>query len=164
MISDTTASIRHAELTEAINSMFRWYKRATKCYVYLEDLPPQAPWSDLRHCRWFTRSWTLQELIAPGKIDFYDQEWNFQSTKTTAINVLSGITDIIPLILQHKRPLSTISVVQRMSWAARRQTTRVEDMAYSLLGIFTLTCPFFTEKKKEPLQGSRKRLSRRAWT
>lgn len=137
-----------AELSEAINSMFRWYKRAVICYVFLPDLT-RFPGSEdegelqasIEHCRWFTRSWTLQELIAPMHINFYNQDWEFCFTKAMASKVLAHITGIDVDILNHKKDLSTASVAQKMSWAGTRQSTRIEDVAYSLLGIFGIHMP-----------------------
>lgn len=138
-----------AELSEAINSMFRWYKRAAVCYVFLSDLLARLTWSEdagelqasIRHCRWFSRSWTLQELIAPLHIKFYDGEWNFCFTKEMASAALARITGIDCGILNHKIDLVAVSVAQKMSWAATRQSTRIEDVAYSLLGIFGINMP-----------------------
>ncbi|ROW03871.1 hypothetical protein VPNG_07302 [Cytospora leucostoma] len=137
-----------AELSEAINSMFRWYKRATICYVFLSDLVVSSEFQDdlelqarLEHCRWFTRAWTLQELIAPSHIKFYNQEWKYCFTKEMALNVLARITGIDVDILNHDKDLSVASVAQKMSWAANRQATRIEDVAYSLLGIFGINMP-----------------------
>lgn len=137
-----------AELSEAINSMFRWYRRAAICYVFLSDLA-HFSWpydagelqTSIRHCRWFSRSWTLQELIAPLGIKFYDQDWNFCFTKQMASKALARITGIDPEILHHRIDLSAVSVAQKMSWAATRQSTRIEDLAYSLLGIFGINMP-----------------------
>jgi hypothetical protein len=126
-----------AELTEAINSMFQWYGRAEICYVYLSDLAPSAPLeTKLQDCRWFTRGWTLQELIAPKKIEFFDQNWSCRGNKLDLIDDLARITGVNIGVLQHTKPLSTVAVAQKMSWAAHRQTTRIEDSAYCLLGIF----------------------------
>lgn len=74
-----------AELTEAINSMFRWYKQAVICFAFLSDLPARQNAMEVCFpgCRWFTRGWTLQELIASKEIEFYDQEWNLTGTKVT---------------------------------------------------------------------------------
>lgn len=137
-----------AELSEAINSMFRWYKRATICYVFLSDLahfgrPENAEelQATIKHCRWFTRSWTLQELIAPVHINFYDGDWKFCFTKELASEALSQITGINCDVLKYKMDLPDVSVAQKMSWAATRQATRIEDVAYSLLGIFGLNMP-----------------------
>jgi hypothetical protein len=128
-----------AELTEAINSMFQWYKRASICYVYLSDLAPSATLeTDLQGCRWFSRGWTLQELIAPKKIHFFDQSWSCKGTKLELIDDLARITGVNIRVLQHTKPLSTVAVAQKMSWAANRQTTRIEDSAYCLLGIFDI--------------------------
>lgn len=143
-----------AELSESINSMFRWYRRATKCYVYLADLVPPAHVSGafedgLWKCRWFTHGFTLQELVAPSQIDFFDQEWKLRTTKRDSVQLLSDITGIDVEILRHQKPLSSIPVAQRMSWAADRQTTRVEDLAYCLFGIFDVNIPLlYGEEEK----------------
>ncbi|KAK7745022.1 hypothetical protein SLS53_003257 [Cytospora paraplurivora] len=128
-----------AELAESINSMFAWYKKATVCFVFLSDLPAHEPesWDPiLPLCRWFTRGWTLQELIAPKLVEFYDCEWNCHGTKSQRMYELEHITGVDAKVLGNSNLLSTICVGARMSWAAGRQTTRQEDMAYCLLGIF----------------------------
>lgn len=134
-----------AELSESINSMFRWYRRAAKCYVYLSDLPPahlgRSFEDDLKKCRWFTRGFTLQELIAPAQIDFFDREWNLRTTKRDSVELLFDITGVDVEILRHEKPLSSIPVAQRMSWAAHRHTTKIEDSAYCLFGIFDVNMP-----------------------
>lgn len=142
-----------AELSESINSMFRWYRRAAKCYVYLADLPParlsDAFEDDLRQCRWFARGFTLQELIAPSQIDFFDREWSLRTTKRDSVELLSDITGIDIEILGHGRPLSSVPVAQRMSWAAGRRTTKIEDLAYCLFGIFDVNMPLlYGEEEK----------------
>lgn len=139
-----------ADLSEAINSMFRWYQRAQICYVFLPDLefdpavleaPPEALEDAIKHCRWFTRSWTLQELIAPLHIKFFDASWRFCFTKADASTVLARISGIDVDILEHTKDLSAVSVAQKMSWAATRESTRIEDAAYSLLGMFGINMP-----------------------
>jgi len=126
-----------AELTESINSMFQWYADAAVCYVFLEDLPPNTPAEEgLASCRWFTRGWTLQELLAPKTVDFYDMAWNYKGSKLDYIQAISKRTGILSEILLGQWALASCSVAMKMSWAARRQTTRVEDIAYCLLGIF----------------------------
>jgi hypothetical protein len=141
---DKTSS---AELTEAINSMFQWYMDAVVCYACLADLPaggsllPEDPNSCFKHCRWFTRGWTLQELIAPKELEFYDQEWIFRGTKGDLSDAISRITKIDGEVLQNSELLYRLPIAQRMSWASARQTTRVEDMAYCLLGIFDVNMP-----------------------
>ena len=132
---DKTSS---AELSEAINSMFHWYGRAEKCYAYLADLDDlsftPAGRDKLADCRWFTRGWTLQELIAPAEVHFFDRHWKMQFQKSEAVETLNSITGIDRGVLIHSKSLLSISVAQRMSWASRRVTTRVEDEAYCLLG------------------------------
>ncbi|KAM3508174.1 hypothetical protein MY11210_006836 [Beauveria gryllotalpidicola] len=150
---DQTSS---AELTEALNSMYRWYERSQVCYVYLSDLPASADLSDaLQTCYWFTRGWTLQELIAPSNVVFFDQDWNRRGDKCSLLQQLSIITGIHSKILDHSLPLSAISIAQKMSWAAHRATTRIEDIAYCLLGIFGIHMPLLygeEEKAFERLQ------------
>jgi hypothetical protein len=131
-----------AELTEAINSMFVWYKRAAVCYVYLSDLESSADVSTaLKNCRWFRRGWTLQELIAPQEVNFFDKNWQFKGCKSRLWEEISGITGIGVTVLEHLAPLSSIAVATRLSWAAYRETTKEEDAAYCLLGIFDVNIP-----------------------
>ncbi|KAF5542051.1 beta transducin [Fusarium mexicanum] len=158
-----------AELSEAINSMFVWYQQSSVCYVYLSDLVfPCTPvdtvmpesymgrqWADaafsklqdaMRACRWFTRGWTLQELIAPSQVVFVDQNWIRIGSRTRGsdlrfIKILENLTGIPSLVLEYVTNIATIPVAQRMSWAASRETTRIEDIAYCLLGIFDVNMP-----------------------
>ncbi|KAF2179377.1 HET-domain-containing protein [Zopfia rhizophila CBS 207.26] len=133
-----------AELSEAINSMFRWYKNAAVCYAYLDDIdlfdPIRMGDKDLAKARWFTRGWTLQELIAPQNVVFYIKGWNCVGNKLSMKEKLSRITGIDEATLI-TRNLESVSVARRMSWASKRITTRVEDIAYSLLGIFDVNMP-----------------------
>ena len=143
---DKTSS---AELSESINSMFYWYKKSERCIAFLEDLRPgvgSATEDGLRGCRWFTRGWTLQELVAPTEVVFYDSRWKSRGTKKELCQVLSNITNIRYDVLVHPSGtndgiLHTVSVATKMSWAAGRQTTRIEDKAYCLLGIFDVHMP-----------------------
>ena len=138
---DKTSS---AELSEAINSMFKWYTEAAVCYVYLADLSTSSTWRDLlKNCRWFSRGWCLQELLAPDgdNLRFYDRSWELVGTKTELKLDIARITGINDDVLAGIRLLRTIPVARRMSWAAKRNTTRVEDMAYCLLGIFDVNMP-----------------------
>ena len=127
-----------AELGEAINSMYRWYQKAGICHVYLSDYQPDR--NELEDCRWFKRGWTLQELIAPSHIRFYDKEWHFVGTKTQLRSRLCAITGIDEKVLAGASP-DTCSIAERMSWAAGRDTARMEDRAYSLLGLFDVSLP-----------------------
>ncbi|RYP91592.1 hypothetical protein DL770_002306 [Monosporascus sp. CRB-9-2] len=125
-----------AELSEAINSMFKWYRSSAVCYAYLCDLPE----FDLERSRWFTRGWTLQEMIAPGELWFYDRNWVVQGSKSTLLDKLQEITGVDTTALQGGN-LRFFSVARKMSWASKRQTTREEDIAYCLLGIFDISMP-----------------------
>ncbi|EIW51960.1 HET-domain-containing protein, partial [Trametes versicolor FP-101664 SS1] len=135
---DKTSS---AELSEAINSMYEWYRLSDMCYVYLADVSegvPQEIRRAFRFSRWHKRGWTLQELIAPEHIVFLTETWNVLGTKWTLARTLERITGVDFDILTGRSTLNSVSVARRMSWAAERETTRVEDRAYSLLGIFGL--------------------------
>ncbi|KAI2615551.1 HET domain protein [Hypoxylon sp. NC1633] len=135
------------ELTEAINSMFQWYQYADTCYAYIADHDTSTPGSSLAKSRWFTRGWTLQELIAPSVVKFFDCNWKEFGTRDKMRTELSSITLIGTDVLKSSKRrsiavlLDTIPVARRMAWAAARQTTRIEDIAYCLLGIFQVTMP-----------------------
>jgi hypothetical protein len=130
-----------AELTESINSMFQWYKTAVVCYVALGDLDSDCVHTnELPRCRWFGRGWTLQELLAPAHVQFYDRTWVYIGSKETLVEHISAITGIPKGYLVGKT-LASASVAMKMSWAARRETKRIEDRAYSLLGIFDVNMP-----------------------
>ncbi|KPM36721.1 hypothetical protein AK830_g9848 [Neonectria ditissima] len=157
-----------AELTEAINSMFPWYQQATVCYAHLADLDGAE---SMKSCRWFSRGWTLQELIAPKSMAFYDRSWTCVGSKTSLIYKLSAITGIDVDILSHDAPLSSTCIAKRLSWAAKRETTRVEDMAYCLLGICNINMPMLYgegnkafRRLQEEIVRSTYDLSLLAWT
>ncbi|TGJ80950.1 hypothetical protein E0Z10_g7818 [Xylaria hypoxylon] len=142
---DKTSS---AELSEAINSMFRWYKESAVCFAYLRDLLPDSLDKragsfdqDLATCIWFRRGWTLQELIAPRELEFFDKDWNIRGTKAELIGTLHNITGVSTRVLENSDRLRETPAGTRMSWAADRQTKRVEDIAYCLLGIFDIYMP-----------------------
>jgi len=144
-----------AELTEAINSMFRWYRESTKCYVYLSDVSRPAVDSDdlaweaaFRISKWFTRGWTLQELIAPTSVEFFSEEGELLGDKSTLEGHICEIARL-PAKALRGSPLSDFSITSRMSWAERRETTREEDQAYSLLGIFDVYMPLIYGEGKE---------------
>ncbi|KAK1542574.1 HET domain-containing protein [Colletotrichum paranaense] len=137
-----------AELSEAINSMFAWYREAAFCYVYMADVSISSKTIDQRdlkiqflNSKWFTRGWTLQELIAPRRINFYTQDWTLLGTKRSLLDVIHRATGINKeCLLGHASP-SDFSVAAIMSWAASRVTTRFEDQAYCLLGLFGVNMP-----------------------
>ncbi|OAL51338.1 HET-domain-containing protein [Pyrenochaeta sp. DS3sAY3a] len=132
-----------AELQEAICSMYKWYKNAEVCLVYLQDYmqssnsePSLPSW-----CRWFKRGWTLQELLAPTAVKFFDCKWNELGTKRTLGHQIADITGIDLLVLRGEEDARTRTIAERMSWAAGRETSRVEDVAYSLMGLFDVFMP-----------------------
>ena len=134
----------NVELTEAINSMFQWYRGAQVCYSYLADVPssdqPQSINSEFRKSAWFTRGWTLQELLAPLYVVFFGDDWTEIGSKASLREVISNITGIPSEVLLMNTE-AEISVAQRMAWAANRETSRVEDRAYCLLGLFGISMP-----------------------
>ncbi|CDO74373.1 hypothetical protein BN946_scf184956.g2 [Trametes cinnabarina] len=129
-----------AELSEAINSMFQWYSLTQVCYAYLEDVPSDQDIhqhnSAFRRSKWFTRGWTLQELIAPQSLIFVAQDWTVIGTKASLAALLEYITGVDADVLTFRRQLGDVSVARRMWWASARKTTRIEDEAYCLMGIF----------------------------
>jgi hypothetical protein len=161
------------ELAEAINSMFRWYRDAAKCYVYLSDVsrPPfdtddesnQLPWEvTFRKSRWFTRGWTLQELIAPASVEFFSKAGEPLGNKASLERHICEITKI-PIKAFRGSPLSDFSVTERMLWAEQRETTCKEDKAYSLLGIFDVNMPLiYGEGREKALKRLREEIDKAA--
>ncbi|KAK4040651.1 heterokaryon incompatibility protein-domain-containing protein [Parachaetomium inaequale] len=154
---DKTSS---AELSETINSMFKWYERAMKCYAFLSEVnirPRPGLFSDqgsggalvvlvqdhllFFSARWWTRGWTLQELIAPHDVEFYNRDWEYLTSKRSWKRFMSNAIGIAEPVLDHSKGLASVCVAERMSWAAGRDTTRGEDLAYCLLGILDVNMP-----------------------
>ena len=129
-----------AELSEAINSMYAWYRNAVACYAYLTDVKGND-FEQFRKSAWFTRGWTLQELLAPKFVHFFDCDWEPIGERSKLKDFIHQITGIDKLALVGKFWPNAYSVIERMRWAAARQTSRLEDQAYSLLGIFQVNMP-----------------------
>ncbi|KAI1174135.1 hypothetical protein F4777DRAFT_411475 [Nemania sp. FL0916] len=138
------------EEAESINSMFKWYREAKLCITYLADVKrdPGLPVADPRIFKrthddrpseWFFRGWTLQEILAPHDMQFYDMDWNYIGTKKAAANPLAYITGIDARYLTGAEHFREACIAAKMSWMAQRTTTREEDMAYSMVGIFGIT-------------------------
>lgn len=130
---DKTNSV---ELQGAINSMFNWYEASKICYAYLADYhvpagsPVEKEEEEFEKSKWFTRGWTLQELIAPESLRFYSWDWRNIGSKIDRCALISKITRISPQVLAgDKNALEKSSIAQRMSWASKRETTRPEDIA-----------------------------------
>ncbi|KAL4070149.1 heterokaryon incompatibility protein-domain-containing protein [Scleroderma yunnanense] len=147
-----------AELSEAINSMYRWYTNSRVCYAYLHDVtstsfptrsdderyPISNGWSE-----WFSRGWTLQEMIAPSNLQFFNKDWQPIGDKRTLTSTLSKITRVPECVLRDGLSSNRPCVAQIISWAANRKTTRVEDRAYSLMGLLDVNMPMlYGEGKK----------------
>ena len=133
------------ELTTAINSMFCWYKNAKKCYVYLSDVAvpghdtdvqvEQRIWeADFRSSRWFTRGWTLQELIAPATVEFFSKKGKLLGSKASLEKLVQEITQI-PIQALQGNPFSDLKITERIKWVGQRETEREEDIVYCLLGL-----------------------------
>ena len=138
----------HLEVGKSINLMFSWYQSASICFVYLHDTSTGNPWFErtgdplvLRQTPgWFTRGWTLQELLAPSKILFFDQHWNYLGDRTELSRVIHKVTNI-PLDVLCGKDILSYSYGDRLSWAKDRQTKEPEDRVYSLLGLLGVTLP-----------------------
>ncbi|KAH7342580.1 heterokaryon incompatibility protein-domain-containing protein [Rhexocercosporidium sp. MPI-PUGE-AT-0058] len=131
-----------SELSEAINSMFRWYQNAAACYAFLDDIKPGSDLDRLGDSRWFARGWTLQELIAPSSVVFFDRSWTMIGSRATLTDVIGRRTGIpSDVLVDYQQTLGHYSLAQTMSWASKRETTRAEDRAYSLLGLFKVSMP-----------------------
>lgn len=154
---DKTSS---ADLSESINSMFMWYKNAKSCYAYLCDwsatMGHGATGEDGISCsEWFTRGWTLQELIAPREVIFLDRNWKRRGTRWTMAKYIAAVTGIAETCLPYTPESDQgdlnwrVSVWERMSWASGRKTTRVEDTAYSLLGLFRINIPLLYGEREQ---------------
>ncbi|KAB8291641.1 hypothetical protein EYC80_006441 [Monilinia laxa] len=181
-----------AELSESINSMYAWYEKARLCYAYLTDVPSgQDPYEDdsaFRQSRWFTRGWTLQELLVPQAIVFFDKEWGlvFKGSRVTErelepdptprpdkksilrwldslalprddlpkrrLRLLEDITGIEIVYFQNKNELWNAPVGLKFSWAARRTTSRPEDIAYCLLGLLKVNMPLLYGEGEKAFQ------------
>ncbi|KAF2280445.1 uncharacterized protein EI97DRAFT_498619 [Westerdykella ornata] len=135
---DKTSS---AVLSESINSMFKWYQDAAMCYAFLEDVEGH---DDFPNARWHTRGWTLQELLAPREVEFYNSKWQHMGTRRDLAGPIQSVTGIDRRALQGNGSIVYVraaSIATKMAWAAGRETTRDEDIAYSLLGIFDVNMP-----------------------
>lgn len=147
----------NSELSEAINSMYSWYKHAKVCLTYLSDVVLSDPDETFENSKWFDRCWTLQELIAPHDVEFYDANWNLLGTKSSLRSRIFDITGIDTKVLDGG-DINTIPIGCRMSWVSSRKqsgvvasrvATCVEDEAYSLLGLFDVNIPLlYGEKRK----------------
>lgn len=135
---DKTSS---SELDEAIRSIFRWYSNAAICIIHLA----QTTSVDCMGLdEWFQRGWTLQELLAPPVVKFFNANWRPLTSEPNdkrddgIMGRVAHITGCGSPSLRAFDP-GPFDVDLRMTWAARRKTTRGEDMAYSLMGIFDVT-------------------------
>ncbi|KAI4907301.1 hypothetical protein J4E90_009804 [Alternaria incomplexa] len=134
---DKTSS---AEVSQAINSMFQYYQKAEYCIAFLSDWDPTSR-DGLRESRWFKRGWTLQELLAPKRVEFYDANWQCRGDKIELSEDIQAAAKIQRGVLNGSILLEDVPVAVRMSWASSRETKYIEDTAYCLLGIFDINMP-----------------------
>ena len=127
--------------------MYNWHEKASQVYVYLSNVDSRFDyvdlWDQLGEARWFSRGWTLQELLAkpnPDKVKFYEADWKFLETRKDLAPRIERRTSIPQELLLAQRSPWAYSIAQRMSWTADRETTRIEDRAYSLIGLSPSTC------------------------
>ncbi|KAH8894445.1 HET-domain-containing protein [Thozetella sp. PMI_491] len=135
-----------AELSEAINSMYQWYRNAKICYVYLADVTYrpfdfESTLEEFQTSEWFTRGWTLQELIAPSSMHFFAKDWTEIGTKRSLLKNIHTAAGVAKEVLEGEQVPAARSIAERMAWAADRKTSRPEDVAYCLLGIFQVNMP-----------------------
>ncbi|KAI0597544.1 HET-domain-containing protein [Biscogniauxia sp. FL1348] len=134
-----------AELSEAINSMFAWYRDAATCYAFMVDAPDNISTveskAEFSKSKWFRRGWTLQELLAPREVTFFSGDWTPIGEKKGLSTLLADTTGIDIDILLGNQRVDSASVARRMSWASKREVTRPEDIAYCLMGIFSVNMP-----------------------
>ena len=129
-----------AELSAAINSMYRWYKGAEACFAYLDDFPTDKV-KIFTQSRWFNRGWTLQELIAPKRVIINDRRWRKIGSKMDLHQQLEKRTKINTDTLLEPGAVNHASISERMSWYSGREVTVPEDTAYCLLGLFGVHMP-----------------------
>ena len=133
--------------SEAINSMYNYYRNAGECFIYLSDVP--APAGDItdqgqqsrdsfKTSSWFSRGWTLQELLAPKARVFFAEDWSEIEDKGQLVDMVAAITNIDVRLLKNRELMSTFCIAERISWGSKRRTTRNEDVAYSLMGLFNI--------------------------
>lgn len=127
-----------AELSEAINSMYNYYANAEVCFAFLDDAEEPL---DFEKSAWFSRGWTLQELIAPQDLYFYSATWKPLGSKRTLYLNVAAASGVSVAVLMDRKKLDTICVSEKLSWAAQRVTSRPEDEAYSLMGLFAVNMP-----------------------
>ncbi|THV01903.1 hypothetical protein K435DRAFT_376728 [Dendrothele bispora CBS 962.96] len=128
----------HEEIATNIKFMYSFYQNSEVCYVYLADVWKEGmPWEHATFCRseWFQRGWTLQELLAPRQVVFFDAAWNRIGDKHQLKDAINHLTGIPPSVLEGTTSIQSVDIQTRMSWCAGRKTTKSSDLAYCLLGI-----------------------------
>ena len=158
----------HAELSEAMNSMFRWYRDAVKCYVYLPDVlalqsdtkQNSLAWEpNFRNSRWFKRGWTLQELLAPKSVEVFSRDGQLLGSKKSLDRLVHEITNI-PIFALRGAPLTDFQVDERLRWRTGRSTKNIEDQAYCLLGIFGVFLPLIYGERENAVKRLKAEINR----
>ncbi|KAK7467679.1 hypothetical protein VKT23_004732 [Stygiomarasmius scandens] len=123
----------HEDVAANITSMYAYYQNAEICYAYLADVTRTAEW--IEASEWFDRGWTLQELLAPRTVAFFNENWTYIGSKHELRDDICRKTTIPPSVLLGKQSVQDVDVLTRMSWATRRETTKQQDRAYCLQGL-----------------------------
>jgi len=191
----------NAELQEAINSMWNVYSKAAVCMAYLNDVqyspmvdedgfnstmatdldildgqafPNWLVEQSFESSQWFTRGWTLQELLAPRNVVFFAPDWRPFGTRNGLSQMIAHISEIPAETLHFENQSTTSQSANRMrqranyirgystatklSWAAKRRTKRIEDQAYSLLGLFNIQMPLLYGEGRTAFERLQKQL------
>ncbi|KAJ8131298.1 hypothetical protein O1611_g2325 [Lasiodiplodia mahajangana] len=156
-----------SQLSEAINSMYRWYQQSAVCIAYLEtvetlDANTIDRNSEFRQSQWFTRGWTLQELIAPRNLLFYNKSWARIGDRSRLAHAIEDVCGVPHELFSSTKKPYEYSIAQRMSWAAKRVTTRREDRAYCLLGLFEINMPLIYGEADAAFQRLQKKIMKKS--
>ena len=153
-----------SELSEAINSMFKWYANAEVCLAYLADVERVDDLESFKKSEWFRRGWTLQELLAPWTVVFLTKRWEVIGHKgktgrsktgtelcsgpslTASIVAASGLPE---RVLNDFEQSGDFTIEEKLNWTTGRKTTKEEDMWYCLLGIFNVSMPIIYGERAE---------------
>lgn len=141
-----------AELQEAVGSMFSWYRQSSLTIVHLADVSDD---DKLSNSEWFKRGWTLQELLAPRVILFFTQDWSLYQDPSSSNHkedsfILAELEKVTSITSRHLKDFhpGMDDARSRLQWASTRRTTRPEDIAYSLFGVFDLHLPVLYGESK----------------
>ncbi|THU86625.1 hypothetical protein K435DRAFT_629188, partial [Dendrothele bispora CBS 962.96] len=147
----------HEEVARVVKSTYSYYHNSEVCYAYLADVKGSPIWRS----KWFQRAWTLQELVAPRRLNFFKADWEFIGDRQQLTNDIHYLTGISPSVLNGSTPIHSVDIRTRLSWCAGRKTTKAPDLAYCLLGILGVSIdPDYTEDVQSAFKRLQKALIR----